>query len=318
MRDSIRVGVVINPKHARTSRAYSQLVRAFKHGRIRYRSATTTPERPGAAQATNLVTWGADVVLVLGGDGTLRVTAPVLAAAQVPVVVIPTGTANVFTRHIGKGSVQRAITSSAEALNAPIAEWRRLAMHYRIDVPVNEVDWLGADGRWQHGCFLSMTGVGGDARAVAGHGTAPGLLGYIRGGATALLAPNFEVSVTANDSRSVSVPRNVWSVMASKVSHPAGPIPVFPAAKAEREDFELLAVAVGEPGRRLGEWARIGLDYLWRRPAHNPNLHYWTETEATISLDRPEPAHLDGDPIGDCREMRIRAGTQRLTVLHLP
>lgn len=318
MRDSIRVGLVVNPKHARTSRAYSQLVRALKHGRVRYRSATTTPERPGAAQATSLVTWGADVVIVLGGDGTLRVTAPVLAAAQVPVVVIPTGTANVFTRHIGKGSVQRAVASSAEALTAPFAQWHRTATKYRIEVPVNEVDWLGADGRWQHGCFLSMAGVGGDARAVAGQGSAPGLLGYIRGGAKALLAPNFEVSVTSNDPRAVSVPRNVWSVMASKVSHPAGPIPVFPAAKADREDFELLAVAVGESGRRLGEWARIAVDCLWRRPAQNSNLHYWTGTEAAISLDRSEPAHLDGDPIGDCREMRIRAGGQRLTVLHLP
>lgn len=318
MSHSIRVGLVINPKHARTSRAYSRLARALKRGRIRYRSATTTPERPGAAQATSLVAWGADVVIILGGDGTLRVTAAVLAAAHVPVIVIPTGTANVFTRHLGKGSGQRAVSTTAQAVSTPIDEWHRMTMQYRIDVPVNEVDWHGADGRWQHGYFLSMAGIGGDARAVAGQGSAPGLLGYLRGGTKALFAPNFEVSVTANDPRSVSVPRNVWAVMASKVSHPAGPIPVFPAAKAEREDFEFLAVAVGEPGRRLGEWARIAVDYLQRRPAHNSNLHFWTGTEATISLDRPEPAHLDGDTIGDCREMTIRAGAQRLTVLQLP
>lgn len=318
MSHSIRVGLVINPKHARTNRAYSQLVRALKRGRVRYRSATTTPERPGAVQATSLVAWGADVVIVLGGDGTLRVTAAVLAAAQVPVIVIPTGTANVFTRHLGKGSVQRAVSTSARALRAPIEEWHRMAMQYRIDVPVNEVEWLGADGCWQHGYFLSMAGVGGDARAVAGQGTAPGLLGYLRGGAKALFAPSFEVSVSANDPRSDSVPRNVWAVMASKVSHPAGPIPVFPAAKAEREDFELLAVSVGAPGRRIGEWARIAVDYLRCRPARSSNLHFWTGTEATLSLDRPEPAHLDGDTIGDCREMTIRAGARRLTVLQLP
>lgn len=302
MRDSqVRVGIVVNPKHARSRRAYSRLVPTLRRERIRYRSISTTRASAGAEQARALVAWGADLVIVLGGDGTLRAIAPVLAAADVPTMVIPTGTANVLARHVGVGSVRYAVEVSIGAVST-FDELRT------VDVAVNEVDVLNADGHRQRSHFLSMAGIGGDARAVGGHGSGPGLLGYVRGGARALLAPTTTMTIDGQTSE-------VWSVMASKVSHPAGPIPVFPSAEVVRDDFEFLTVDVGEPGNRLGDWARIAIDGLSRRHADNPDLHYWTAPEATIRLETPAPAHLDGDLIGDCREMRIRAGTLRLTIV---
>ncbi|MGO1909968.1 MAG: diacylglycerol/lipid kinase family protein, partial [Brevibacterium linens] len=97
----MKVGVLANPKHARTMRAYARLVEVLKRERITYRSATTTPQWPGTEQTSQLLDWGANLIVVLGGDGTLRASAPVLAAARVPVLIIPTGTANVLSKHIG-------------------------------------------------------------------------------------------------------------------------------------------------------------------------------------------------------------------------
>lgn len=105
--------------------------------------------------------------------------------------------------------------------------------------------------------------------------------------------------------------------MASKVTRPAGPIPVFPSARIDAEDFSFLSVGplAEEPGNRLGDWARIAAACLQGRPDATATMNYWTGRELTICLDSPAPAHLDGDPIGACREVRISAGDTRLRVL---
>ncbi|MGO1825214.1 MAG: diacylglycerol/lipid kinase family protein, partial [Brevibacterium aurantiacum] len=105
----MKVGILINPKHGHTMRAYSELVEIIRRSHTRYRSATTTKQWPGVEQASKLLDWGADLIVILGGDGTLRVSAPVLASANVPVLIIPTGTANVLSKHIGIRSAGYAL-----------------------------------------------------------------------------------------------------------------------------------------------------------------------------------------------------------------
>lgn len=323
MSTGLNVGIIVNPKHRRTTRAYSHLVRTLKSTGLMYRSISTTPVHEGAQQAAKLVEWGANVVFVLGGDGTMRSSAPVLAAAGVPVAVVPTGTANVLTRHLGIKSPAHAVEVCVQMLGTGARRPRE------FDVPVNEVEFLDANGQWHRSHFLSLAGVGGDARTVGEHGNAPGLLGYMYGGARALFAPLFTAKIgtgceTSSDAHndsaaqnSLGAPTRVWAVMASKVARPAGPIPVFPTAVLDDDAFEILAVApMSETvGGRLSEWAHIANAYLRGRPAHNPSLHYWSGLAATVRLAQPVPAHLDGDPIGECLELKVRTGELRLRVL---
>ncbi len=44
---------------------------------------------------------GADVVFVWGGDGTVQRCVDVLAGSEVPLAVIPAGTANLMARNLG-------------------------------------------------------------------------------------------------------------------------------------------------------------------------------------------------------------------------
>lgn len=310
----MKVGILVNPKHARTMRAYGHLIELLSRRRVPYRSATTTPHWPGAQQTTGLLDWGADLMVVLGGDGTLRACATTLAGKEVPVLIIPAGTANVLSRHIG-------IRSSAHALHLVKAYLSGQAGGIR-DVPVNEADCLTADGsRREH--FLSLAGIGGDARTIDGRTRLPGLLGrnilgYACGAAAALFAELFTVEITeANDPPTADAPTQVWSVMASKTARPAGPIPVFDRAEPTTGEFEFLAVALTSTtfGDRLGEWAQIARDCVHRRPASNPAMRYWAGTGASIRLDAPEPVQLDGDLIGDCRRLDLRTGTRSLTLL---
>ena len=348
----MRVGILVNPKHARTLHAYDRLVGALRRERIAYRSATTTQWWPGAQQARQLLDWNSELIVVLGGDGTLRAAAPLLSTATAPVALIPTGTANVLARHAGIRSIDYALDMVET----------HLASHSipALTIPVNEADCLSDEGT-RHEHFLSLAGIGGDALAVAGRMGLPGVFGYVGGAVRALFATQMMARIDSDHMRPV------WSVMASKTGRPAGPITVFHHAEVSAQNFELLAVGLGvrmpdarpqphvgtggpasggdSPGGRLGEgashieggslhdrgslhqreslhqwaricdWARIARDGLQGRLAKNPAMQYWTGSGLSVRVDAPAPVQLDGDLIGDCRGLDIRAGTRALRLL---
>ncbi len=168
----MRIGIIVNPVHARTHRAHHRLVGLLTALDIRYRTTSTTPEAPGSRQAQDLVDWGAEAVVLLGGDGTLRSAAPILATAGSPVLVVPTGTANVFSRGFGLHTARSGLALCEDFLHGAAA---------RAGVPVSVAEFLDASGTVRHEHFLSLAGIGGDARAVAAHDRAWGPLGYARG-----------------------------------------------------------------------------------------------------------------------------------------
>lgn len=322
----VRIGIIVNPKHARTNRAYSTLTAVLKSRHIRYRSIATTAIRDGAWQAEALRDWGADLVIILGGDGTIRTSSSVLARAEIPVLLVPTGTANVLSRHVGIRSQRDAVdfclrvvtepadgresrTSADDLLGAP----RTVPFRREVLVPVNTAEYLSVDGHWHADPFISLAGIGGDARAVAGHARAPGLLGYTIGAGTALSAPNIIAAINTSDTTF----KPAWSIMAAKATRPAGPIPVFPHARIDGEEFEFLTVGPLSENveDRVREWARIAWDCLCGRPEANRCMGYGTGTTMTIRCAKPAPAQLDGDLIGDCHELRLSAGRIRLRVL---
>ncbi|GAA1873137.1 diacylglycerol/lipid kinase family protein [Brevibacterium marinum] len=257
----MRLGIIVNPRHARTTYAYAHLVEVLRREKIRYRSATTTRGWPGAQQTNELLDWAADLIIVLGGDGTLRSIAPVLSAAAVPVLIIPTGTANVLSRHIGIRSAEHALRLVESHLRSRPARM--------CAVPVNTADCLTADGfRREH--FLSLAGIGGDARAVAGRTGLPGLmgaelLGYVCGAARALFSPLINAKV--EDGGATTVPTaisQVWSVMASKTAKPAGPIPVFPPRRGGRRRVRVPRRHPDHDETR-GPPRRVGTDWVGLR-----------------------------------------------------
>ncbi|WP_209373582.1 diacylglycerol/lipid kinase family protein [Brevibacterium renqingii] len=307
LRATTNVGIIINPKHAATNRAYSTLTEALRDRRVAYRTMTTTAARGGRWQAEQLVDWGAKVVIILGGDGTIRAAAPPLAGAGILVLLVPTGTANVLSRHVGISSTRQAVEHCLHTLRNAADGVR---MHSR-GIPLNTAEARLADGRWQQTVFLCLAGIGGDARAVARHHLAPGLLGYAWGAARALFAQGFNLDDT---DRTASEP--VWSVMASKVPRPAGPVSVFPAARIDGAEFSELIVGPLPHGRAqlIRAWAGIAAACLQSRPEAHPLMHYRSTTAVTARLKTPAPAQLDGDVLGDCLELRLSVGEQQLLV----
>src|SRR5699024_2971392 len=91
------VGIIVNPKHVATRRAYTALSEALRDRAAAYRTMTTTAVRHGRWQPEQRADRGAAVSSALGGDRTSRAAAPGPAEAGLPAAVVPTGTANVLS-----------------------------------------------------------------------------------------------------------------------------------------------------------------------------------------------------------------------------
>ena len=93
---------------------------------------------------------GSDLILVLGGDGTLNEVAEGMVGTEIPLGLLPAGTANVMARELGLGC--NAVKAARH-----VPEW----VPQRIAVGL-----LRMDGFTRARHFLSMAGVGFDGHIV--------------------------------------------------------------------------------------------------------------------------------------------------------
>jgi diacylglycerol kinase family enzyme len=117
-----------------------------------HRVTVIETEGPGTAGriARQRIEQGADLILALGGDGTLNELLPGVAHSSVPLGVIPGGTANVLSRELGLGA-------------SPLKAVRRLAECVPLRVPLGV---LQCESEAEPRYFLLMAGVGFDAHIV--------------------------------------------------------------------------------------------------------------------------------------------------------
>jgi diacylglycerol kinase (ATP) len=98
----------------------------------------------GAAVARDAIESGADLIVVCGGDGTINDVVSGMAHSQVPLAVLPGGTANMLARELG---IPLDIAAAARAISRSVP--RKVAL-----------------GKVGQRYFLSLAGVGFDAGII--------------------------------------------------------------------------------------------------------------------------------------------------------
>lgn len=199
------------------------------------RTLPTTGPNVAGDLAREAIADGANKIVVLGGDGTINETANVMVGSDVPLAVLPGGTANVLCMELGLGgNAQRAARRIGDLVP------RRIAVG-RIATPV--------ESRY----FLLMAGAGIDAQIV--HLIDPrlkaalGKVSYWIGGfgLIAQRLPEFDVVDPAGHHRASFA-------LVSRVRNYGGDLEIARGIRLTTPDFETVSFA--------GEWAPRYLKYL--------------------------------------------------------
>jgi len=305
--------VVINPsKFADVEPLRAQITRACRElGWADPLWLETTVDDPGIGQTREALEAGADLVAACGGDGTVRCVAQVLAGTGTALGLVPAGTGNLLARNL-----DFAISRAAEISPDDVGEAMRVALtgdDRRIDV--GWVTVVGPHGeehrRPEERAFLVMAGMGFDAAVMA---SVPerlkakvGPIAYFVSGVRELRGHRTRVRIEVDGT---SHSRRVRTVVVGNVGRLQGGLTLMP--DAEVDDGYLDAVSMGPRG--LIGWVDIAGRLVTRRSRPDGRMDHWRGREIILTAESPQPAQLDGDPVGDARQLRLRVDERALVV----
>lgn len=256
----------------------------------------TSVDDPGTGQAQAAVDKGADVVLACGGDGTVRAVAQALAGTGVAMGLVPQGTGNLLAKTLGTplelvAAVRVALTGDDR----------------RIDV-----GHVRVDGAEEERAFLVMAGTGFDAAIMEntpeGLKSRVGPLAYVVSGLRAMRGSRTRVTLTFDDGEPLR--RRTRTVLVGNSGTLLGGLVLMP--RAQIDDGQLDIVNISPTG--LAGWVAVAARVASRKRRGHQRVEHWQAGSIVIEADEPQPSQIDGDPIGEASELRMRIEPGALVV----
>ncbi len=293
--DATRCAVVYNP--TKISDGFRDLVsaRASEAGWAEPLWLETSAEDPGRAMTREALDAGVDLVLAAGGDGTVRVVADVMAGSGVTMAIIPAGTGNLLARNL------ELPLDEAGALDVAVAGRTR-----NIDLVELKVD----GGRAEH--FAVMAGVGVDATIMdevdpeLKKKVGPAAYFVAASKALGRLPVPMEISVDGGRRHR----RRAMTCLIGNVGKLPGGLVLMPDAEV---DDGRLDVYVAAP-LRVRHWLKLALRVVTRREQRDDKVDSWQAGRVVLTLRRPEAYQLDGDVVGEGRQLVAQIRPGALTV----
>ncbi len=274
----------------------------------------TTAEDPGTSAAQAAMSAKVDLVLVAGGDGTVRAVAEQLQSTGLPLALIPSGTGNLLARNLGlnttvEQAVETAFTGSDREIDVATAELTR------------------EDGTTTRTAFMVMAGIGFDAAMAQNTSDALkrrlGWLAYVEPIArSVIVGRRFAMQYRVDGGRLQSM--RAHTVIVGNCGTVTANILLMPDAIV---DDGLLDIVVFRPRRGIG-WARIA-----GRIAIHGMLHRSQGGRAVIAATRdlrglqhrqaaalegrfrsPQIVQLDGDSFGPVTRISLSVRRRALTL----
>jgi diacylglycerol kinase (ATP) len=305
--DRPRVGVVVNPTkfEGGTAHLHRQVETVCRElGWADPLWYETTAADPGVGQTRRALEAGADVVVACGGDGTVRCVGEVLAGTGTPLGLLPAGTGNLLARNLDMD-----LSDVARAMRTALTGDDR-------EVDVGWITVVGEHGeehrRPEEQAFLVMAGMGFDAAVMA---NAPedlkarvGPLAYIVAGLRLMRGKQTRVRIALDGDQAVL--RRVRTVVIGNCGRLLGGVVLMP--DAEVDDGWLDVVSIAPKG--LVGWVAVAGRVITRRKDDRGRVEHWRAREIVVTADSPQPAQLDGDPVGNARQLQMRVDPRVLLV----
>jgi YegS/Rv2252/BmrU family lipid kinase len=256
----------------------------------------TTVEDPGRSMAEAAAIGGAEMVLVCGGDGTVRTVCAELAGTGIPVGVVPAGTGNLLARN----------------LSIP------LYLQAAVDVALNGQDRaidlvrISGDGVAEDEHFLVMAGMGFDAAIMEGASeqikARVGWLAYVVSALKNLMFPAVRIEVSVDGGPWTK--HRARTVVIGNVGYLQAGMPLLPDATI---DDGILDVVILHP-RRFLSWIPLALRVLSKHKRTDDTINRLTGRTVSLRASADTPRQLDGDSIGAGRELHAECLHGKLLV----
>lgn len=258
----------------------------------------TTQEDPGRGQAQAAIDSGADVVVAVGGDGTVRGVAAALAGTNIPMGIVPMGTGNLFARNLelplgDNPALLRAIFDGGEA-NIDVV-WLDVERRHRGH---NDTD--------RHLCLV-IAGAGFDAEMVAGADDKLkrrlGWFAYFLAAVRHVGEKRMEASVSVDGSDPVS--SQMRTVLVANVGSLPGGIRLIPDASVT--DGALDVATLDARAGVVGWTDLFGTVMAQGAGLKQPDaMQAWRTSRidhvrgksVDIQMTHPQKIQIDGEPMG--------------------
>lgn len=274
----------------------------------------TTADDPGKGATDAALAENVTMIIVAGGDGTVRAVAEAVSTHDVALALLPSGTGNLLARNLKltlddlEHSIHSAFTGDDRQIDLGMIEIRR------------------RDSSVDRHAYLVMAGLGLDAKMLANTDdelkAKIGWLAYVKAIAIALQDKNqLKVRYKLDADRSRSL--RAHTVIIGNCGSLQANVLLMPDAAVD--DGELDIVLLRPEG--FVSWAQILTKIIWEngvlsrtplgrkfRTKEVKALNYIKGRRFTMTVSRPELIELDGDEFGQAVAIRTWVEPGKLKV----
>ena len=274
----------------------------------------TSVEDPGQGATKDAIEAGADMIIVAGGDGTVRAAAEAVHDSEATLALLPSGTGNLLARNLDLtlDDLEHSIHSAFTGKNR--------------DIDLGLIDIRHGDESVTKHVFLVMAGLGLDAKMLANTDedlkAKVGWLAYVGAIFKALTDKNeLRVRYQLDEKKTKSV--RAHTIIVGNCGSLQANVLLLPEAAVDDGLFDILILRP----ENIFHWMQISFKILWENgvlhrtklgkklPTKDVDaLNYVKAKTLTMRLSRAEEIELDGDGMGTARAVKIRIKAAGLTV----
>lgn len=291
------VAAILNPVKVDDPMAFRLMVEkmAAESGWAEVLWWDTKVDDTGYAMAHEAAVSGADLVIAIGGDGTIRAVCEELAGTGIPVGIVPAGTGNLLAR------------------NLSIPLYLRAAVDVGLNGQDRAIDMVRVSGdAMDEAVFLVMAGMGFDAAIMEGVNEGfkkkVGWLAYVWSGLKALMFPAIKVEVSIDGGEPTF--HRARTVVVGNVGTLQGGMPLIPDASLDDGQLDVVLLYP----RSFLAWFPLAARVLTKNRRTDETIIRMTGRSVVVRASASAPRQLDGDLIEPGRELRATCEQGRLLV----
>lgn len=267
----------------------------------------TTPEDPGRNVAAEAAAEGCELVIAVGGDGTVRAVAEGLVGTGAALGIVPQGTGNLLARNLGVplDDIPAALERIREAEPRTI-----------------DLGWVEIDGE-EH-AFSVMIGFGVDAQMLRETSDdlkdRAGWLAYVEAMGRALSGTEM-VDLTLTLDAEESQELRAHTMLIGNCGMVQGGIRLLPDAELDDGLLDMLLISAEGPLQWLDTVRSVVWDNGIRRmlvaepeAVSTDSTTHVTAEKISVQLAQPQRFEVDGEELGEVSAFSVRVQPGAVTV----